>query len=511
MKIKYMCPVVGLVAVLLAVPALAQGYFHELPVASASPITSDGFLPSIHPDGSVVAYIDSAENAHLWDVWSGVEVDLPFDPGDYDKVSQCVWGDSILFCKASFRRSNRTNYVVAAYDYVGDKMDEYPMPDGLFKLRGAYGNSAIAERDVGWEVVLVTYSREGSILSGATIVATASDPHRAVIGLAGLYPPIGPYVVYQTKDSSTNVWSLHAWDIVKNMVVASREVGLDMPSPSDLTGTAFFEAGTPSTIWRWDPSEPSGGTGEPGEPEPEPAYPIYTPMVPSHHNCTSLHDMKYGPYFAVVRGEGCSDAISGHGLYVVTAYNDSFVYRWPNIYQPFFVGSLEDEDAGNYSISEDAVVFWDQDGNLEIVWVDLSKVAPPAAFSSPTDDNQYNPVLLHPWNVGSSGSGTIDYASGGSFQDWSAYLLADQEYRIIVVSDSCANWESDTRLSIFTDNGKFMVEDNESGAYPQYPKCAGTIFKPSSNDYFRLRIDRAERGVIGIAPSMPYDLAIEAL
>lgn len=297
-------------------------------------------------------------------------------------------------------------------------------------------------------------------------------------------------------------WSLNSWALggqyPNGQLVATIEVGLDAPNPSDLKQTAYLNGGSPTTILAWKPAE-FEDEGQPPEP-----YPIVgTVLDPSIHSCGTLHDLRMGEQFALLRGEECGSTQDETRLYVVTVRNGMYIVEEDDQYQPFHI-LLNGNSLGAYDVLGEWIVFED-DGNIRVLRPDsnwLQRVVPwsPGART------------LAPWNLRATGSGEVDYQGGQTHHDWQVNLSEDQIYRIVVTSGAgCVNWDHEVYVYITGGGLARTVSDDETGVMPD-PKCPAIDVGPFPDDVsLNLKINRFERGAPGFEPPLIYQLEIVPL
>lgn len=428
---------------------------------------------------------------------------------DVVKPLGCLWGGEVLFCQAKADVGGTPSDVIFALHQPSKTTLAHAfslgslLPDGL-ALRGAYDGSVLVE-DNRQGVHLLTVS--GGVVRHDQL-ATGGYDHSAVIGRGGAELPFSSketYVVWQER-SPRGGWILRSWDVDQGRVVAEVDAGSDPPNPSDLFGYAFLSLD--DTIKVWDPSEPFNPDG-PINPRPI----LDTPMDPSFHGCRSLENMKAGGTLSLVVGQGCSNV---DGLFMVPRDEGSFVVDWQRmIYQPFDT----EVEVLSYAIDDHWMAYVDSSRDLWLSEIRLDRVMPIEARTSPWDNNAANPVPLAPWNVGSWGTGGIDFDWGGIYQDWKVYLSENQTYRIFVISTDhplCGDgaWYYDTRMTVSNSDGTYLrvVDDNETTDLSVPPTCAGVEISPGKSDDYTVRVDRLFLGPPGYPrPPLNYLIYIEVL
>lgn len=333
----------------------------------------------------------------------------------------------------------------------------------------------------------------------------------------GDFPGAPIYVVFQDRDP--NGFILKAWDTVQKQLVAERAVGFIEPRPSDLYGFALIEGDNPTTIQLWDPTEPpENPDGPPNRPKPV----IGTPLTPSFHDCDSLHEARIGPFFALVRGENCGPAPYGPKLFLVTTDRNWFVWdSRAGVYQPFLIDSsheISTEQPFQYVVYGDHFAYYDVNSHeVQIVEVNTyDRIMPIDARWSPDPNNNYFPVPLAPWNVGSWGEGEIDFARGDRDHYWDVFLSNKQTYRIFVYTRDHAKcqeggWPYHARLKVEGSKSNFFQEV-DSHPFPDSDvpdTCPGIQVSPKEYEVFNVRVDRPVTGYPGAEPPLRYYIHIE--
>lgn len=338
-----------------------------------------------------------------------------------------------------------------------------------------------------------------------------SFERQVVSGISGGYQPnpAEEYVVFTDKDSAGE-WYLKGWSISQGAVVTEVEVGTDEPALYDIYGYAYYKDGA-ETFWRWnpeviEPGDPDEGEGnqEPGTHRPEALL-----LNAAFHGCSSLDDLKAGELLTLIRGSGC-DTSDDFKLFAVTMWHNLFVTDGA-IYQPFYVGDLAARTMG-LGVTRDRLVYLDDSLSLVEVYANSYELLPRHALRSPWDNNDWDPVPLTPWNVGSWGYGEILYGNGGEFQDWDLLLSEKQTYRISVIGPNrCFAWHDNTSATLYEDGvPRIMASKNFSGD-PSIPEdCAAFDFSPTETKHYILRVYR-DGGSYGGGPSLPYELIVDVL
>lgn len=447
---------------------------------------------------------------------------------DVYEPEACLWGDQVLFCQTTTIDLNGTTWdVIVSEDFKIGQTSVIQYPNGTLRRNGggdaiaiksAYGNRVVVERD-DHSIHLLT--PVGGTFSDQRIAAGRKpEEFRPVIGPGGGDFPAPPiYVVYQEKDPRGG-WTLKSWDVAKGRVVAEQQAP-DEPSLSELYGFAYIEGHSPTTIRKWDPSEP---LKDPDRPPRLPHELSDTLMNLSYHDCASLHEMRVGPYFALVRGENCAPLPGASRLFLVTRDRDQFVWSgWsPQIYQPFLIDEyhrLNPSLPFTYAIFEDYFAFYDEAQNqLRFFQINRDRIMPIESIVSPR--GQWDVVPLAPWNVGSWATGEIDFLRGDRYHEWKVYLSRKQIYRIYAYSRDhaqCFGWPWDTRIKVFYPDGTWEQVDDNEPQDPDVPQnCAGVEIDPAAHldaldlggDFF-IRIDRAVLGTPGTEPPMKYTIHVE--
>lgn len=482
----------------------------------------------------VVTYLDVARNEMMvLDLTSKASDVLKIPSHSSLPLFACLWGDGVLFCQTEVKTSGNLEDAIIAYDYNSRRSDVYsfgnrrlmhPSDGRGAALRSSFGNWLVVEED-NHSIYLLTW--DGMNLSEVLVAAGAGFDYSPVVGLGGGDYPYLPgtpvHVVYQ--DRTPNGFVLKSWDVQKQQIVAEILVGPNEPRPSDLFGYVFLEDRNPATLVEnvlvWDPSAaPENPDGPPHSP-----FPVReVPLFPWYHDCDSLHEMRVGSHFGLVRGEGCGLAPGKTSLFLIPRDGDRFVINYSTLaYQPFLFDEFHQLDTSRpfqYSLLGRYFAFFDDaQDRVRVFSIDTARIMPIEARRTPRDDDPMNPVALAPWNHGSKGEGSIDYAWGGRNHYWRAYLSEKQSYRIFVLSKNgplckATAWHEHVKMDVVAlGSGPSVIGVDEN--LPKTPDapltCPVLDIQPPVSGEYTIQIYRPDPGLPGIAPPLEYTIFIEVL
>lgn len=323
-------------------------------------------------------------------------------------------------------------------------------------------------------------------------------------------------VVYQDRTSSGYV--LKSWSVRTQHLVSEVLAGSSEPRPSDLNGYTFFDDGRSASVLKWDPAEPPDNPDGP----PHGPFPVQSvPLFPNYHDCNSLHEMKVGPYFGLVRGDNCGPARNLTRLYLVPRDENRFVMNWSTMaYQPFVIDTAHEIDPGlplQYALQDRYFAFFDSaQRQVRAFEIDTARIMPIESPTSPRDNDSMNPTPLAPWNHGSWGEGYINYEKGGRSDFWKAYLSANQKYHIIIYAQNdplCGEnrWEHDVMMNVRSADGQFQdtIQTNEARSALAYDFCPTVEIQPNKSQDYVIEVFRPIAWVEGNVPPLEYEIYID--
>jgi len=468
--------------------------------------------------------------------------EVPLDPSL--PLFACLWGDRVVFCQTEVKGQTPFEDAIVAWDYLAQRGSVYSFgsrrlmrPSGGVgaALRSAYGNWVVVEGD-DHSIYLLTWDATSGQLTEDVVALGDGYDYSPVVGPGGGEFPRLPntpvYVVYQYFDRNRKRYYLRSWDVDAKKVVSETDAGDDEPSPSQLYGFVFLEtvydpiAGF-RNVMKWDPTEPPPNPDGPAHP-PHPIQSIR--FEPGYHWCKSLHELRVGPYFGVVRGKDCIDPYSllpvdGQRISLVTrnsyGLSDHFVMGYPHLYQPFLVDSVAEvsEDFPlQYAILDEYFAYYDSvRGQVRVIKVKVDRLMPSHAPWTAEDDDSANPAALAPWNLGAWGSGSIDYAAGGRADHWKIFLSKEHDYVLYVFSADYSRcklnaWDGHVTIDVKTESKKIVSGldyKHCSVNDPEAPdECPAILLQPSQSEDYYLRIYRPIPGTPNVAPPLNYHISV---